>query len=77
MKRHDLRQLRFGRVKSAIDSDLYRRAAIRGGRLYSMHRYNFIRVRHDDHTFDQDEEDYIAGATSKPRKGLDQEACFI
>lgn len=77
MKRHDLRQLRFGRVKCAIDSDLYRRAAMRGGRLYSTHRYNFVRVRHDDHTYDQDEEHYIAGATAKPRKGLDEKACFI
>ena len=77
MKRDDLKGLRFGRVRRAIDSELYRRAEMRGGRLYSMHRYNFIRVRHTDHTYDQDEEDFIAGASSKPRKGLDKEASFI
>ena len=34
LKRHDLRQLRFGRVTRAIDSELYKRAEMRGGRLY-------------------------------------------
>ena len=77
LKRHDLRQLRFGRVTRAIDSELYKRAEMRGGRLYSMHRYNFIRVRHDDHTYDQDEEDYIAGAASEPREGLHKQTCFV
>ena len=42
-----------------------------------MHRYNFIRVRHDDHTYDQDEEDYIAGAASEPREGLHKQTCFV
>ncbi|MDX1765541.1 MAG: glycosyltransferase [Candidatus Saccharimonadales bacterium] len=77
MRRADLRDLKFGRVTKAIDSELYRRAEMRGGRLYSTHRYNFIRVRHNDHTYDQDEEDFIANASSKPRPGLDKNAAFI
>ena len=77
MKRSDARGLLFGRVTRAIDSELYRRSEMRGGRLYSTHRYNFIRVRHNDHTYAQDEEDFIAHASSPPRPGLDKEASFI
>lgn len=46
-----LRKARFGKVRRAIDSELYRRIIRRGATLYSTHRYNFVRVRTGDHTY--------------------------
>lgn len=66
------KMLKFGRVKRAIDSELYRRLEARGGTLYSTHAYNFVRVRHGDHTYKVDDEDFIANSTTKPIRGFDK-----
>ncbi len=72
-----LQKVRFGRVKRAIDSELHRRLAMRGGRLYSTHRYNFIRVRHDNHTYEREDDAFLASADGKPWENLDTKNTFI
>lgn len=69
--------VKFGHVSRAIDSDLNRRLIMRGGRCYSTHKYNFIRVRHGDHTYKADDEMFLANSDVKPWKGLDKETTFI
>lgn len=54
-----LRELRFGAVPRHIDTELLDRIKQRGGSLYSTHRFNFTRVRHDDHTFAQTDQYFI------------------
>lgn len=54
MKRSTLDEFRFGRVRNAIDSELWDRIKAAGGRLYSTHRYNYVRVRHEDNTWSAD-----------------------
>jgi glycosyltransferase involved in cell wall biosynthesis len=77
MRTEILKGLRFGRVKSAIDSELWRRLEVRGGTLYSTHDLNFIRVRHSDgHTYQTSDEDFIANSSTKPIDGLDKEYYF-
>lgn len=70
-------KMKFGRVKRAIDSELHRRLVMRGGQLYSTHRYNFIRVRHDSHTYVREDEQFIADADGKPWNGLDKDGSFV
>lgn len=48
-----IKKFRFDSVRKAIDTALFKRLETAGGRLYSTHRFNFTRVRHDDHTFDR------------------------
>ena len=48
----------FGSVRRGIDSELYRRADARGATLYSTHPYNYIRVRHGDHTYNASNADF-------------------
>ena len=73
-----LKQIRFGRVKRAIDSELWRRVETRGGTLYSTHNLNFVRVRHgQEHTYDATDEEFIANSTTKPVKGLDLKKYFV
>lgn len=59
-----LQALRFGYVKRAIDSELYRRAIARGAILYSTHKYNYVRVRDDDHTYKTPDADFKSRAHS-------------
>ena len=70
-------KMRFGRVNRAIDSELYRRLSMRGGRLYSTHRYNFIRVRHGSHTYKIEDEAFLADADGKSWYGLDKDKSFV
>jgi len=73
VKRDILKNLRFGKVPRAIDSELYRRAEKRGAILYSTHRYNFVRKRGDDHTYDAKSSSFKSRAHKIEFNGLDLE----
>lgn len=65
-----LREVRFGKISRAIDSEMYKRAIERGATLYSTHRYNYVRVRADDHTYLAADADFKSRATDSPLSGL-------
>lgn len=75
-KTSTLRNLRFGLVKRAIDSELYRRALARGATLYSTHRYNYVRVRDNGHTYKTTDADFKSRAHSELIQGLDLEKTY-
>jgi hypothetical protein len=65
-----LKQLRFGIVPRAIDSELFRRAERRGATLYSTYRYNYVRQRGDDHTYNATNADFKSRAHAVQLDGL-------
>lgn len=69
-KTSTFREIKFGKVRRAIDSELYRRAIKRGATLYSTHRYNYIRVRHDDHTYTATNADFKSRSDGNHIAGL-------
>ena len=73
VKRSVLNNLRFGKVPRAIDSELYRRSEKRGAVLYSTHRYNFVRKRGNDHTYDAKNASFKSRAHKIEFNGLDLE----
>lgn len=75
--REFISKVRFGSVKRGIDSELYRRIEMRGSVMYSTHRYNFIRVRHNDHTYAVDDSNWIDNVDTEPRPGLNVEDSFV
>lgn len=78
MRRDFLTRYRFGRVRRAVDSDLRDRVVADGGQLYSTHRYNFVRVRHDSNTYrSYTNKDYLALSSGKKRRGLDLKEVFV
>jgi hypothetical protein len=46
-----LRRLRWRHVPNAVDTELVRTIVSDGGAVYSTHRFDFIRRRHGDHTY--------------------------
>lgn len=64
------REAKFGKVRRAIDSELYRRAEKRGAVLYSTHKYNYVRVRHDDHTYTASNADFKSRSDGNTLSGL-------
>lgn len=72
-----LDRVRFGHVKRAIDSEMLRRLEMRGARFYSTHRYNFMRIRHDSHTYKVDEEKFLTRASGKKHKGYTEEPISV
>ncbi|CAN5861998.1 hypothetical protein BH23ACT5_BH23ACT5_01860 [soil metagenome] len=42
-----------------------------GLRLYSIHRFNFVRVRHGEHTYERSDDDFLSEALPEKRQGLD------
>lgn len=72
-----LRKMRFGFIPRAIDSELHFRLVERGGLIYSTHYFNYIRVRHGDHTYVKADEDFLAHASDKPIDGLASDRCFV
>jgi glycosyltransferase involved in cell wall biosynthesis len=48
-----LRRLRWRHVPHGVDRELVRAVHADGGRVYSTHRFGFVRRRHGDHTFAQ------------------------
>jgi len=72
-----IQRVKFGHVKRAIDSDLLRRLEMRGARFYSTHRYNFMRVRHDEHTYQADEAKFLVNASGKKHKGFQSDVAVV
>jgi hypothetical protein len=70
--REFLRKTQFGRVKSAIDSELYRRIESRGASMYATHRYNYVRVRHGEHTYTASDEEFMSRCSEPTFKGFDE-----
>jgi hypothetical protein len=66
-----LQRHRFSRVSQGEDSLLLRAVSAEGGLLYSTHRYNFIRVRHGDHSFLRGDAQFLADSSGFLRRGLD------
>lgn len=66
-----LQKARFGLVKHAIDSELYQRIMSRGATLYSTHRYNYVRVRDNGHTYKTTDADFKSRAHPVMLDGLD------
>ena len=77
IKREALARYRFSRVNRSIDSTLWRRMKSDDLWLYSTHRFNFVRVRHGEHTFVSGDESFLAASTGFMRKGEDNEASMI
>lgn len=47
-----VRAVRWRHVPSGVDTELVRAVHLAGGACYSSHRYGYVRVRHQDHTYD-------------------------
>ncbi|CAN5776202.1 hypothetical protein BH23ACT4_BH23ACT4_06990 [soil metagenome] len=62
---------RFGRVNRGVDSELWSRLRRSGAKLYSTHRFGFIRVRHGNHTYRSDDTKFIASSKGEICRGLD------
>jgi hypothetical protein len=73
MRTELLKDLRFDSVPRAIDTHLFERLAKRNGRLYSTHRFNFTRVRHDDHTFHRDLNYFLKYSNNDVREGYSED----
>jgi len=72
-----LEEYRFLRVNRHVDSSLWLRMRGDGWRLFSTHRFGFIRVRHSDHTFQHGDEQFMAGSSGNLRSGLDLSGSMI
>lgn len=64
-----IKEMKFDSVSRAIDTALFKRIERRKGKLYSTHRFNFTRVRHDDHTFNRDLSYFLKYSTGQKRPG--------
>jgi hypothetical protein len=73
MKRSLLSRYRLSRVSQGEDSLLFRSVSRDGGDLYSTHRFNFVRVRHGDHSFARSNAEFLADSSGQLRVGLDLE----
>ena len=71
LRRELLDAYRFRRLNKGEDSSLNRSVMADGLKVYSTHRFNFIRVRHGDHTHVTGDEVFLAGSTGEFRQGLD------
>jgi len=77
LERELLRAYRFERVNRHVDSTLWTRMKRDGSDLYSTHRFNFIRVRHSDHTYVRGDESFFGNSTGYLRSGLDIDGSMI
>ena len=59
MKAALIEHFRFGRVSHGIDSDLLLRSEAVGAARYSTHPFNFVRVRHGDHTYEKADAEFL------------------
>lgn len=64
IRKSTLLEYRFGRVERAIDSELWDRLKANGAILYSTNRYNYVRVRHGDNTW-QEKDDFFKARAEK------------
>lgn len=65
IRRSLLEEFRFGRVRHAIDSELWIRLKEAGAQMYSTHRYNYVRVRHGQNTWDAGDEFFFQRSSGK------------
>jgi hypothetical protein len=77
IERTKLAEYRFARVSRQVDSTLWKRLIDDGSQLYSTHRFNFIRVRHSDHTYERSIEGFLANSTGRIRSGLDIDGSHV
>jgi glycosyltransferase involved in cell wall biosynthesis len=66
-----LRRLRWRHVPHGVDRELVRAVHADGGRVYSTHRFGFVRRRHGDHTFAQGDRTF-ARQGGRTAEGLDR-----
>jgi hypothetical protein len=74
---HVLNTYRFVRVSRHLDSTLWSRMRNDGLTIYSTHRFDFVRVRHSDHTFLRGDEEFLAKSSGDLRPGLDLQGSMI
>jgi hypothetical protein len=77
VRRDMLERYRFARVNTAVESTLWKRMRPDGSTLYSTHRFNFIRVRHSDHTALRGDEVFLSKSSGDLRFGLDLERSML
>ncbi|XLQ20251.1 MAG: glycosyltransferase family 2 protein [Candidatus Moraniibacteriota bacterium] len=73
----DMKKYKFASIKKSIDAELVGRIIENGDSAYSTHRYNYIRVRHGEHTYKKDDAFFIEQSGRGERKGFDKESCFV
>jgi len=77
MDRQLLGRYRFSRVNRSVDATLWKRMRKDGCRLYSTHRFNFVRMRHPSNTYQQDEAHWLGGSKGHLDRGLHPERAFL
>jgi len=77
IERDLLSRYRFARVNQGEDSALHRTLMADGRRLYSTHRFNFIRVRHGSHAYQRGDESFLSVSSGDFRHGLDLEHSML
>jgi hypothetical protein len=65
---------RFARLRRGVDSDLLQRTRDAGALTYSTHPYNFVRVRHDDHTFTRSDAEFFQKTINLTREFSPEDA---
>lgn len=76
LRRDLLHRYRFARIDQGEDRALQRALTGDGLRLYSTHRFGFVRVRHGAHTFEVEDSRFVS-ASSDVRQGLDLSQSMI
>ena len=72
-----VREFMFKRLSQGEDSDLIARVRNAGGTQYSTHRFNFVRVRHGDHSFVRDDSQFIAESGDLLQSGFERSSTEI
>lgn len=68
-----IRSYGFSRVRRSVDSTLLDRLRGDGYRLYSTHRFNFVRSRHSDHTYKTNNDKFIKDSDGRIYNELDEQ----
>jgi ribosomal protein S10 len=76
-ERDAVRSYRFARVQRNVDGSLWIRMRSDGRSLYSTHRFNFVRIRGGDHTFQRGDEAFVGNSTGHFLSGLDLSHAYI
>lgn len=67
----------FSNVKRSVDSTLLDRLRADGHKLYSTHRFNFVRSRHSDHTYKAEGDKFIKDSDGRVYNSLDEQIYTI
>jgi hypothetical protein len=71
-----LRRVRFRRVPRAIDTHALRDAYRVGARVYATHRYQMVRARHGEHTYEEEDRHFLRRAGDQVWTGLRTDIAF-